>query len=123
MPVVDVPPRAFSEAMRDVDLFVSVASIGADPTWQDRGERRYDEYWERAVFPDELSESARVRRALLADLLPQLAIADRCELEENYLRVRGDRGSYRIHLSSAAVTMEPGGRFLCIVPSRRKAND
>jgi hypothetical protein len=32
--------------------------------------------------------------------------------------VRGDRGSYRVHLSSAAVTMVPDGRFLCIVPAR-----
>ena len=123
MPLDEVPPRAFSEAMRDVDLFVSVASIGADPTWQDRGERRYDEYWERAVFPDELSESARVRRELLADLVPRLAIADRCELGDTYLRVRGDRGSYRIHLASAAVTIEPDARFLCIVPKRRKSDD
>ena len=123
MPLVEVPPRAFSEAMRDVDLFVSVASIGADPTWEDRGEDRFDAYWEEAVFPHALSESARVRRELLADLLPRLAIASRCELGDTYLRVRGDRGSYRIHLSSAAVTMEPGNRFLCIVPKRGKGAD
>jgi hypothetical protein len=123
MPLADVPPRAFSEAMRDVDLFVSVASIGADPTWQDRGERHYDDYWERTVFPEALTESARVRRELLIDLLPRLAIADRCELEATCLRVRGNRGSYRIHLASAAVTMEPDGRFLCIVPSRGKKHD
>src|SRR5205823_7166897 len=120
MPLADVPPRAFSEAMRDVDLFVSVASIGADPNWQDRGERRYDDYWERTVFPDELTESARVRRELLVDLVPRLAIADRFELDGTFLRVRGDRGSYRIHLASGAVIMEPDGRFLCIVPSRSK---
>lgn len=123
VPLVDVPARAFSEAMRDVDLFVSVASIGADPNWQDRGEHRYAEYWERAVFPEDLSESARVRRDVLADLLPRLAIAGRCELGDTYLRVRGDRGAYRIHLGSAAVTAEPEGRFLCIVPARRKQQD
>jgi hypothetical protein len=120
MPLVDVPARAFSEAMRDIDLFVSVASIGADPMWQDRGERRFDEYWQHAVFPEELSEAAKVRRELLADLLPRLRIAERCELGDTYLRVQGARGAYRIHLASAAVTMEPDGRFLCIVPSRGK---
>ena len=31
----------FSEIMRDVDLFVGVASIGNDPTWADRGEQGY----------------------------------------------------------------------------------
>jgi len=64
-----------------------------------------------------------VRRELLADLLPRLAIADRCELGDTFLRVRGDRGSYRIHLSSGAVTTEPDARFLCIVPSRGKGHD
>ena len=28
-----VPPLIFSEIMRDVDLFVGVASVGNDPTW------------------------------------------------------------------------------------------
>ena len=32
-----MPPVLFSELMRDVDLFVGVASIGNDPTWGDRG--------------------------------------------------------------------------------------
>jgi hypothetical protein len=29
--------------------------------------------------------------------------------------VRGDRTTYRIHLGSANVLMEPGSRYLCIV--------
>ena len=32
-----VPPLVFSEVMRDVDLFVGVASVGNDPTWDDGG--------------------------------------------------------------------------------------
>src|SRR5204862_202844 len=32
VPLADVPPAVFSEAMRDVDLFVGVASIATDPT-------------------------------------------------------------------------------------------
>jgi hypothetical protein len=42
----DVPLLVFTEAMRDVDLFVGVTSIGADPQWLDRGEdRRFETYW------------------------------------------------------------------------------
>lgn len=34
-PLADVPPLVFSEAMRDIDLFVGVTSIAADPDWTD----------------------------------------------------------------------------------------
>src|SRR5262245_61934340 len=37
IPVADVPPLLFSELMRDVDLFVGVASVGNDPNWVDGG--------------------------------------------------------------------------------------
>jgi hypothetical protein len=44
--LADVPTIVFTEAMRDVDLFVGVTSIGADPEWLDRGEgRRFTTYW------------------------------------------------------------------------------
>jgi Domain of unknown function (DUF4132) len=31
--LVNVPPLVFSEAMRDVDLFVSIATVANDPNW------------------------------------------------------------------------------------------
>ncbi len=37
-PLAEVPPLIFSEAMRDVDLFVRVTSIAADPNWVNRGD-------------------------------------------------------------------------------------
>src|SRR5262249_29246876 len=37
MQLVSVPPLVFSEVMRDVDLFVGVASVGNDPAWADGG--------------------------------------------------------------------------------------
>ena len=38
---------AVSEVMRDVDLFVGVASVGNDPNWNDgRPDGRYRTYWE-----------------------------------------------------------------------------
>jgi hypothetical protein len=120
LPLRDVPPVVFSEAMRDVDLFVGVSSIAADVNWQDAGRdrnARFEDYWQRAAF-GELTASAESRREVLAWMLPQLAIADRLTLEDRYLRVRGDRRSYRIHLGSANILMEPNDEYLCIVPGR-----
>src|SRR4029434_8030988 len=100
LPLENVPPRVFSEAMRDVDLFVGVASIAADPTWIDGGVDRFNAYWHAHAF-GELGESAKLRREVLEELIPGLKIADRLELEDRYLRVRGKLHTYRIHLGSA----------------------
>ncbi len=119
--LAEVPPLVFSEVMRDVDLFVGVAGIGSDPTWQDQGQRPgYGEYWQRMAFGD-LSASAQTRREILTTLLPKLKIADRCALEDRFLVVRGDLRTYKIHLGSGNILMEPGSRYLCIVPARGQA--
>jgi Domain of unknown function (DUF4132) len=117
IPLADVPPLVFSEAMRDVDLFVGVSSIGADPTWGDRGIDRFDTYWNVFSF-GELDQAAQVRRDVLAELIPKLRIADRLELEDRFLRVRGDLGTYKIHLRSSNILMEPNDQYVCIVPAR-----
>ncbi|MCC5476335.1 DUF4132 domain-containing protein [Streptomyces sp. JA03] len=114
-PLADVPPLVFSEAMRDVDLFVGVTSIAADPDWTDGGPGRA--YWERASF-GALTESAEARRDALERILPRLKIADRCALDGRFLTVRGDLRTYRIHLGSANILMEPDDSYLCIVPAR-----
>ena len=46
VPLEEVPPLTFSEAMRDVDLFVGVCSLGNDPTWPNRGPAEYGPYWQ-----------------------------------------------------------------------------
>lgn len=118
-PLSEVPPLVFSEAMRDVDLFVGVTSIAADPDWTDAGPGRA--YWERAGFA-ELTESAEARRDALERILPRLSIADRCSLEGRFLIVRGDLRTYRIHLGSANILMEPDDTYLCVVPVRGKGD-
>lgn len=115
--LVEIPPILFSEVMRDVDLFVGVTSIGNDPTWADRGEAGFGQYWRSFAFGD-LSQSGETRRAILERLLPQLKIAARCTLDGKFLVVRGDLHTYKIHLGSANVLMEPGSQYLCIVPDR-----
>jgi hypothetical protein len=115
--IVDVPPLVFSEAMRDVDLFVGVTSIAADPLWADGGDRRFDEYW-RAASVGELTASAQMRHEALARLLPRTKLAGRTQLTERFLRVEGVRRSYRIHLGSGNILMEPNDAYLCIVATR-----
>ncbi|MBI3965040.1 MAG: DUF4132 domain-containing protein [Chloroflexi bacterium] len=117
IPLVDVPPLVFSEVMRDVDLFVGVGSIGADPIWLDTGPAGLHGYWASFAFGD-LSASARTRHAILERLVPRLKIAARSSLEGKYLVVRGDLRTYKIHLGSGNVLMEPGSQYLCVVPGR-----
>jgi hypothetical protein len=118
-PLADVPPLVFSEAMRDVDLFVGVTSIAADPDWTDGGPERT--YWERTGFA-ELTESAEARRDVLERILPRLKIAGRCTLDGRFLIVRGELRTYKIHLGSANILMQPDDSYLCIVPSRGKSD-
>ncbi|MFI0940553.1 DUF4132 domain-containing protein [Streptomyces sp. NPDC021020] len=115
--LVEVPPLVLSEALRDVDLFVGVASIAGDPDWRDAAEGRLAGRWHEAAF-GELPPSAEMRGEALARLLPRTRIADRVELAGRFLRVRGDRATYRIHLGSGNVLVEPHDAYLCIVPAR-----
>jgi len=109
-----IPPAVFSEVMRDLDLFTAVASIGSDPAWGQRQPVPFRAYWDTFSF-GELTEMASSRRSLLERILPRLVIKDRCTLDGRFLVVRGDRATYRIHLGSGNVLMEPGSRYLCIV--------
>ncbi|MFI0372489.1 DUF4132 domain-containing protein [Actinomadura sp. 1N219] len=117
VPLAGVPPLVFSEAMRDVDLFVGVTSIAADADWADRGEDRFAAYWRAATF-GELTASAEVRRAALERILPRTKIAGRCSLDGRYLAVRGELRTYKIHLGSSNILMEPDDSYLCVVQAR-----
>ena len=118
VPLDQVPLLALSEVLRDVDLFVGVASLGNDPAWADGGpENRYRDYWQGYAFGD-LSETAKTRAGVLARLLPRLKIAGRCEIGGKFLTVRGDLRTYKIHLGSGNILMEPNDQYLCIVPGR-----
>lgn len=118
IPLEQIPALVLSEVLRDVDLFVGVASVGNDPVWLDGGRQTgHQDYWRSYAFGD-LSESAKTRRAVLEQLIPRLKIAPRCTLSERFLHVRGDIRSYKIHLGSGNILMEPNDQYLCIVPAR-----
>ncbi|WP_062431294.1 DUF4132 domain-containing protein [Herbidospora daliensis] len=109
VPLAQVDRLPLSEALRDADLAVGVTSTGLNPEGQ-------GDYWQSYGFGD-LTETARTRRDALARLLPRLKIADQSELTDRFLRVRGDLRTYKIHLGSGNILMEPNDAYLCIVPS------
>jgi Domain of unknown function (DUF4132) len=123
VPLETIPPLVFSEALRDVDLFVGVTSLGNDPNWGARGDDvAYAEYWQQVSFGD-LSAIAHTRKVLLQNLIPKLKIRDKCSIDDKFLLVRGSRCTYKIHLGSGNILMEPGSRYLCIVPAPSSAKN
>jgi hypothetical protein len=130
VPLSDVPPLVFSEVMRHCDLFVGVASVANDPQWRDGGRDAQhpnqwrstagQQYWEGQAFGD-LTQSAQTRKDILSELLPSMAIGQATRIDGKFLHVAGKRRSYKIHLGSGNILMEPNDAYLCIVQSSRSA--
>ncbi|WP_371779793.1 DUF4132 domain-containing protein [Streptosporangium subroseum] len=110
VPLAEVPPLVLSEALRDADLAVGVTSTGLDPNG-------HGDYWQSYSF-GALAESAQVRRDALSRLIGRTTIADRCTMTDRFLVIRGDLRTYKIHLGSANILMEPNDAYLCIVSGR-----
>ena len=111
-----VPTRLFSETMREADLFVGVASVGNDPAWFDQGPNPDARaYWHSYSFGD-LDGFAETRKDVLESVLPRLKIRDVAHIDGKFLIVDGKLNTYKIHLGSSNILMEPGDRYLCIVP-------
>ena len=75
------------------------------------------DYWNQYSFGD-LSATGQTRKAVLERLIPRLKIAARCTFRDRFLVVRGDLRTYKIHLGSGNILMEPIDQYLCIVPNR-----
>lgn len=93
--LTQVPPRLFSEVMRDLDLVVSVAHAGG-------------------VDPETTASTVEMRAALLRETLALLHL-ENVELKGNHALIAGKVGNYTVHLGSGVVHQQPGGA-LCIVP-------
>jgi hypothetical protein len=116
--LLEVPRLVLSEVMRDVDLFVGVASVGNDPAWSDSGGLpAYRDYWHSYSFGD-LTELAKTRKTILDRLLPRLKIANVAQIRDKFLIVKGKLRTYKIHIGSTNILMEPNDQYLCIVPDR-----
>ena len=114
--------KTFSEVMRDVDLFVGVASVGNDPVWRDSGGLpAYRDYWTSYSF-GELSEVAKSRKEILGSLVPRLKIKEVAVIKDKFLVVKGKLRTYKIHIGSTNILMEPNDQYLCIVPDRSQKN-
>ena len=95
MPLADVPPRIFSEAMRDIDLVVSVAH---------RGE----------VDPEATASTVEMRAALIRETCQLLGLKN-VTLKENHAFIDGHYAEYSLHLGSGNIHRLPGGA-LAIIP-------
>ena len=94
-PLSEVPPRVFSEAMRDLDLVASVAHRGG-------------------VDPEASASTIESRSALLRETCSLLRL-DNVRLNGPRAMVDGQLGNYAVHLGSAIVHRQPGGA-ICLVP-------
>ncbi|WP_185288525.1 DUF4132 domain-containing protein [Chryseobacterium lactis] len=95
IPFEEINPRLFSEVMRDVDLVVSVAHVGAvDP---------------------EASHSSIEMRAVLMKETARLFKLDNVKIEGSHILVKGQLAEYSVHLGSAVVHQVPG-KYLSILP-------
>jgi hypothetical protein len=98
--LADVPPRLFSEAMRDLDLVVSVAHRGG-------------------VDPEASQSTVEMRAAVVREAAALLKL-DNVRIERSHVLINGTLGTYSVHLGSAIVHRQPGG-FVCIVPVHAQA--
>lgn len=95
LPLIDIPPRMFSEVMRDLDLVVSVAHRGG-------------------IDPESSASTIDMRAALIRETCALLKI-ENVNLKGHHVLIEGQLGSYSVHLGSAVVHRQPGGA-LCIIP-------
>lgn len=93
--LADVPPRLFSEVMRDVDLVVSVAHAGG-------------------VDPEASASTVEMRAGLVRETCALLRL-DNVRLKPSHAVIEGEWSNYSVHLGSGVVHQMPGGA-LCIVP-------
>ena len=99
--LADIPPRVFSEAMRDLDLVVSVAHRGG-------------------VDPEASASTVDMRAALLRETCTVLSLTN-VEVKGHHAIVRGELASYAVHLGSANAAVLPGtALFIVAVHSQHR---
>ncbi|HEU0299570.1 MAG TPA: DUF5724 domain-containing protein, partial [Longimicrobium sp.] len=101
IPLAEVPPRVFSEAMRDLDLVVGVAHQGG-------------------VDPEATASTVEMRAALLRETCELLGL-DNVQVQANHAVIHGERADYAVHLGSAGATVLPGTMlFIVAVHSQHR---
>ena len=101
MKLVDVPPRIFSEVMRDLDLVVSVAHRGG-------------------VDPEASASTVEMRASLLRETCSLLGLKN-VRVKDMHAVIDGQLANYSVHLGSATVHRMPGGSIcLVAVPAQHR---
>jgi hypothetical protein len=95
-PLGSVPPVVFSEAMRDLDLVVSVAHAGG-------------------VDAEATASTTEMRAALIRETARLLKLGNVEFAGDRHVVIRGTLGEYSLHLGSGIVHRRPGGA-VCIIP-------
>jgi hypothetical protein len=95
--VEDVPAIVYSEVMREVDLFTSVSAVGRDESWSDQSDRGTG-ILESQSEANEISAVLALRIEMLSRVLPLTPITAQCQIKKGWLEVRGQLGTYRIHI-------------------------
>ena len=90
-----IPPRIFSEVMRDLDLVVSVAHAGG-------------------IDPESSASSIEARAALIRETATLLNLMN-VQLSQQHVIIDGRLSNYNVNLGSGVVHRQPGGA-LCIIP-------
>jgi hypothetical protein len=83
-----LPPRLFSETMRDLDLVVSVAHRGG-------------------VDPEASASTLEMRAALVKETCALLKLSN-VRIKDNSVLIKGELGEYSVHLGSAIARKIPG---------------
>ncbi|MCI0682309.1 MAG: DUF4132 domain-containing protein [Gemmataceae bacterium] len=92
--LTDIPPRTFSEVMRDMDLVVSVAHRGG-------------------VDPEASASTVEMRGNLLREMCTLLKLTN-VRQKPPHILIDGQLGKYSIHLGSGGVHKLPGGALFII---------
>lgn len=85
----EIPERVFSEAMRDLDLIVSVAHASGSA-------------------PEPGRSTLEIRADLIRETCRMLGI-EGVDVDHRHARIAGKLGTYLVHLGSGIVHREPGG--------------
>ena len=95
LPLEQVPPRVFSEVMRDLDLVVSVAHSGG-------------------VDPETSASGVEVRARLVDETCDLLGLSN-VETTDHHALVKGSLATYSVNLGLGVVHRQPGAA-VCIIP-------
>ena len=101
IPIDQVSPILFSEAMRDIDLVVSAAHAGG-------------------VDPEASLSTIEMRESILAEMLRLMRISN-VEIRKTHAFIKGKLGEYTVHLGSGTVQkMAVGSVFIIPVHSQHR---